>query len=136
VLGCDLRPFLELNGSSAERLVMKLLYIAASMAPVYVGDVLNGNMALHLMSLLLALKLLAVTTSYSSGNAGGIFGPSLFIGVRRFGSLLNNGEPKSRHRSHSPSSTSGDQLPAKSLETETEQPRENPRCLRIFRVSP
>ncbi len=47
----------------------------------YVGDVLNGNMALNLMLLLLVLKLLAVTTSYSSGNAGGIFGPSLFIGA-------------------------------------------------------
>jgi CIC family chloride channel protein len=47
----------------------------------YVGDVLNGNMALNLMFLLLVLKLLAVTTSYSSGNAGGIFGPSLFIGA-------------------------------------------------------
>ena len=47
----------------------------------YVGDVLNGNMALNLMLLLLVLKLLAVTTSYSSGNASGIFGPSLFIGA-------------------------------------------------------
>jgi len=42
---------------------------------------LNGNMALKLMLLLLVLKLVAVTTSYSSGNAGGIFGPSLFIGA-------------------------------------------------------
>jgi chloride channel protein, CIC family len=47
----------------------------------YVGDVLNGHMALKLMVLLLVLKLVAVTTSYSSGNAGGIFGPSLFIGA-------------------------------------------------------
>jgi CIC family chloride channel protein len=47
----------------------------------YVGDALNGNMALHLMLLLLVLKLFAVTASYSSGNAGGIFGPSLFIGA-------------------------------------------------------
>jgi len=47
----------------------------------YVGDALNGNMALKLMLLLLVLKLLAVTISYSSGNAGGIFGPSLFIGA-------------------------------------------------------
>jgi len=47
----------------------------------YVSEALNGNMALNLMLLLLALKLLAVTTSYSSGNAGGIFGPSLFIGA-------------------------------------------------------
>ena len=53
----------------------------------YVGDVLNGNMTLNLMVLLLVLKLLAVTTSYSSGNAGGIFGPSLFIGAMLGGVL-------------------------------------------------
>ncbi len=47
----------------------------------YVGDVLNGRMALTLMVLLLVLKLFAVTTSYASGNAGGIFGPALFIGA-------------------------------------------------------
>ena len=47
----------------------------------YVGDALNGGMALKLMVLLLVLKLLAVTTSYASGNAGGIFGPSLFLGA-------------------------------------------------------
>ena len=41
----------------------------------YVGDVLNGRMALNLMILLVVLKLLAVTTSYASGNAGGIFRP-------------------------------------------------------------
>ena len=47
----------------------------------YVGDALNGGMALRLMVLLLVLKLLAVTCSYGSGNAGGIFGPSLFLGA-------------------------------------------------------
>jgi chloride channel protein, CIC family len=47
----------------------------------YVGDVLNGAMALKLMVVLLVLKLFAVATSYSSGNAGGIFGPSLFLGA-------------------------------------------------------
>ena len=47
----------------------------------YVGDVLNGRMAFTLMVVLLVLKLLAVTTSYASGNAGGIFGPALFIGA-------------------------------------------------------
>ncbi len=53
----------------------------------YVGDVLNGNMGLELMLLLLVLKLLAVTTSYSSGNAGGIFGPSLFMGAMLGGAV-------------------------------------------------
>jgi CIC family chloride channel protein len=47
----------------------------------YVGDALNGKMVFHLMILLLILKLFAVTTSYASGNAGGIFGPALFIGA-------------------------------------------------------
>jgi chloride channel protein, CIC family len=53
----------------------------------YVGDALNGRMALQLMALLVVLKLLAATTSYSSGNAGGIFGPSLFIGAMLGGTV-------------------------------------------------
>ena len=53
----------------------------------FVGDALNGNMALKLMLLLVVLKLFAVTASYASGNAGGIFGPALFIGAMLGGSL-------------------------------------------------
>jgi chloride channel protein, CIC family len=53
----------------------------------YVGDALNNKMALELMAMLIVLKLVAVTTSYASGNAGGIFGPSLFIGAMLGGSL-------------------------------------------------
>lgn len=53
----------------------------------YVGQALNGHMALNLMFLLVFLKLIAVTTSYASGNAGGIFGPALFIGSMLGGSL-------------------------------------------------
>jgi chloride channel protein, CIC family len=47
----------------------------------YVGDALNGSMTLKLMALLVVLKLITVTTCYASGNAGGIFGPALFIGA-------------------------------------------------------
>lgn len=53
----------------------------------FVGNALNGNMALKMMLLLVVLKLFAVTTSYASGNAGGIFGPSLFIGAMLGGSV-------------------------------------------------
>src|ERR1700719_4480350 len=53
----------------------------------YVGDALNGRMAFNLMLLLVVLKLFAVTASYASGNAGGIFGPSLFIGAMLGGSV-------------------------------------------------
>jgi CIC family chloride channel protein len=53
----------------------------------YVGDALNGGLALKLMLLLLVLKLVATAVSYSSGNAGGIFGPSLFLGAMLGGAV-------------------------------------------------
>ena len=53
----------------------------------FVGDALNGNMAFKMMLVLVVLKLFAVTTSYASGNAGGIFGPSLFIGAMLGGTV-------------------------------------------------
>ncbi|HEY1256176.1 MAG TPA: chloride channel protein [Terracidiphilus sp.] len=53
----------------------------------YVGMALNGSMALKLMLLLVALKLIGVTISYASGNAGGIFGPSLFLGAMLGGAV-------------------------------------------------
>ncbi|HLK53196.1 MAG TPA: chloride channel protein [Candidatus Angelobacter sp.] len=53
----------------------------------YVGDALNGNMPLKLMALLVVLKLVAVAASYGSGNAGGIFGPSLFLGAMLGGTI-------------------------------------------------
>ena len=54
---------------------------------IYVGNALNGSMALKLMLLLVALKLVGVTVSYASGNAGGIFGPSLFLGAMLGGAI-------------------------------------------------
>jgi CIC family chloride channel protein len=53
----------------------------------FVGEALNGRMAFQLMLLLVVLKLIAVTTSYASGNAGGIFGPALFIGAMLGGTV-------------------------------------------------
>jgi CIC family chloride channel protein len=52
-----------------------------------VSDALNGQMAFKMMLVLLVLKLIATSTSYGSGNAGGIFGPALFIGAMLGGSL-------------------------------------------------
>jgi CIC family chloride channel protein len=53
----------------------------------YVGKVLNGGMAIRLMVLLLVLKFFAVVISYASGNAGGIFGPALFLGAMLGGTI-------------------------------------------------
>lgn len=48
---------------------------------------LTGKVALGVMLALLGLKLVATVASYSSGGAGGIFAPSLFIGAMLGGSL-------------------------------------------------
>src|ERR1039457_1933114 len=53
----------------------------------FVGEALNGRMTVQLMALLVVLKLLTVTASYASGNAGGIFGPALFIGAMLGGTV-------------------------------------------------
>jgi CIC family chloride channel protein len=53
----------------------------------YVGNALDGTMALKLMVLLVVLKLFAITTAYASGNAGGIFGPALFLGAMLGGAI-------------------------------------------------
>lgn len=47
----------------------------------YVDQALNGGLLWKTMLLLCAVKLVATVTSYASGNAGGIFGPTLYIGA-------------------------------------------------------
>jgi CIC family chloride channel protein len=46
-----------------------------------VEKVLNGDIVLQLVVLLAVLKIAATAVCYASGNAGGIFGPSLFMGA-------------------------------------------------------
>jgi CIC family chloride channel protein len=53
----------------------------------FVEQVLSGDLAFKVVAALAILKILATTMSYSSGNAGGIFGPSLFIGAMIGGSV-------------------------------------------------
>jgi tetratricopeptide (TPR) repeat protein/CBS domain-containing protein len=53
----------------------------------HVSEALNGQMALTLMALLVVLKLVATAACYGTGNAGGIFGPSLFIGAMLGGAV-------------------------------------------------
>src|SRR5262249_867195 len=52
-----------------------------------VSQALNGQMAIQVMATLVLLKLVANATCYSSGNAGGIFGPSLFLGAMLGGAM-------------------------------------------------
>lgn len=46
----------------------------------YIGMALNGQLLLSTMALLVLLKVVATATCYASGNSGGIFGPTLFMG--------------------------------------------------------
>jgi len=47
----------------------------------YVDDALNSGLLLSTMAALCAVKMVATVTSYASGNAGGIFAPSLYLGA-------------------------------------------------------
>jgi CIC family chloride channel protein len=53
----------------------------------YVDQALNGSLPLKVLALLLVVKLVATVVSYSSGNAGGIFAPSLFLGAMAGGAV-------------------------------------------------
>lgn len=53
----------------------------------HVSSALNGQLMVSAMALLVFLKIAATATCYSSGNAGGIFGPSLFIGAMMGGAV-------------------------------------------------
>jgi CIC family chloride channel protein len=53
----------------------------------YVDQALNGELLLTSLLLLGSLKIIATITSYVSGNAGGIFAPTLFIGAMTGGAV-------------------------------------------------
>ena len=58
----------------------------------HVEEAINGNMALPLMAVLIFGKILATDFTLGSGNSGGVFAPSLFIGAMlggTFGSLVH-----------------------------------------------
>jgi CIC family chloride channel protein len=60
-----------------------LLWVPEVMGVGYdsIDQALNGGLRWQTMLLLLIVKVAATVISYSSGNAGGIFAPSLFIGA-------------------------------------------------------
>jgi len=47
----------------------------------YVDQVLQGDFTVKMVALLAILKIIATPVCYGTGNAGGIFGPSLFVGA-------------------------------------------------------
>ena len=53
----------------------------------YVNQALNGGLLLKTLALLCVVKLAATIISYASGNAGGIFAPSLYLGAMLGGAI-------------------------------------------------
>lgn len=53
----------------------------------YVDQALNGGLIFKSMAILCAMKLVATIISYASGNAGGIFAPTLYLGAMAGGAL-------------------------------------------------
>ena len=52
-----------------------------------VSAALNGQLVLKMLLLLFSFKLLATAVAFSSGNSGGLFAPSLFIGAMLGGAV-------------------------------------------------
>jgi CIC family chloride channel protein len=53
----------------------------------FVNQALNGGLALKTMLVLCMVKLVATIISYASGNAGGIFSPTLYLGAMAGGAV-------------------------------------------------
>jgi CIC family chloride channel protein len=53
----------------------------------FVGQALNGGLLFKTMVILCIAKLVATIISYASGNAGGIFAPTLYLGAMAGGSI-------------------------------------------------
>lgn len=63
------------------------LSITGSASNRALHDALAGGVAVQALAALCALKILATIASYSSGGAGGVFAPSLFIGAMLGGAI-------------------------------------------------
>lgn len=62
----------------------------------YIDQALSGGLALNVLVMLCLLKIVATIISYASGNAGGVFAPSLYIGAMAgaaVGVLINQFAP-------------------------------------------
>ncbi len=75
------RAFQPLVGGLAVGLLALFIPQVLGSGYRFIGDSLVGHMALTVMAPLLLLKLFTVAVAYASGNAGGVFGPTLFMGA-------------------------------------------------------
>jgi len=68
-------------GGVAIGLILLVFPEVAGVGYQHVDQALNGGLLISSMVMLCVVKLVATIVSYSTGNAGGIFAPSLFLGA-------------------------------------------------------
>jgi CIC family chloride channel protein len=81
------RVFQPAMGGVAIGLVLLVVPQVMGVGYQYVDQALNGGLVLKTLVLLCLVKAAATIVSYASGNAGGIFAPTLFIGAMAGGAL-------------------------------------------------
>jgi len=81
------RPYQPAIGGAVIGLVIIAVPAVMGVGYEHVDRALNGGIVLPTLVLLCALNLVATVVSYSSGNAGGIFAPSLYIGAMAGGAI-------------------------------------------------
>jgi CIC family chloride channel protein len=74
-------PWQPAMGGLAIGVLLILVPQVSGVGYQYVDQALNGGLVLQAMILLCVAKMAATVISYASGNAGGIFAPSLFLGA-------------------------------------------------------
>jgi CIC family chloride channel protein len=80
-------PLRPCAGGVAIGLVLMVVPSVMGVGYRYVDQAVNGRLMLTTMTLFCAVKLVATVISYASGNAGGIFAPTLFIGALAGGAV-------------------------------------------------
>lgn len=74
-------PFRPAIGGLAIGAILLVVPAVMGVGYRYIDDAVNGHLLLRTAAVLCVAKLAATVISYCSGNAGGIFAPSLFIGA-------------------------------------------------------
>lgn len=79
-----------------------LAYVVLGVGYDQVDRVLSGDVVFRMVVLLALLKIVATSICYASGNAGLIFGPSMFIGAMMGGRLpiLQRSQHEELRRAH------------------------------------
>jgi CIC family chloride channel protein len=81
------RPYQPAIGGALIGLLLLVVPQVMGVGYGYVDQALNGGLGIRLLIVLCVAKAIATIVSYSSGNAGGIFAPSLYIGAMTGGAI-------------------------------------------------